>query len=308
MSDRHVTLILDRPGERLDRVLADELPELSRAQCQRLIKDGQVTMGGKRVKASQVLRGGETVNVVIADPQVTELAADPIPLDIRYEDDDLILVNKPAGMVVHPSTGHERATLVNAILAYCPDVISVGGEVRPGIVHRLDKDTSGLVLVAKHDHSLRYMQEQFKERSVRKIYLALTEGQFREENVLIDAPIGRDPRDRKRMAVIVPESTGSSRPAQTIVDLLRYVGAYSLLECRPVTGRTHQIRIHLAYCGHPVVGDVVYGRRKQTLLQGRHFLHASELTFRRPSDGLELTVGAALPPRLQQILDDLAND
>lgn len=308
MSDRHVTLMLDRPGERLDKVLADALPDLSRAQCQRLIREGQVTIGGERVKSSLVLRGGETVDVVIADPQVTELVADPIPLDIRYEDDDLILVNKAAGMVVHPSAGHERGTLVNAILAYCPDVIEVGGEVRPGVVHRLDKDTSGLVLVAKNDRALRYMQDQFRERRVKKIYLALSEGRFREEGVLIDAPIGRDPRNRKRMSVVPPDSSAASRPAQTAVELLSYFGDFSLLECRPLTGRTHQIRVHLAYCGHPIVGDVVYGRRKQNLLHGRHFLHASELAFRRPSDGLEVAVSATLPPQLQQVLDDLANN
>lgn len=300
--------MLDRPGERLDRALADELPELSRAQCQRLIREGRVTISGQGVKASLVLRGGETVKIVIDDPQLTELAADPIPLDIRYEDDDLILVNKSAGMVVHPSAGHERGTLVNAVLAYCPNVIEVGGEVRPGVIHRLDKDTSGLVLMAKNDRALRYMQDQFRDRSVKKIYLALSEGHFREESVMIDAPIGRDPRDRKKMTVLPPGASGTSRPAQTAVELLRYYGEFSLLECRPVTGRTHQIRVHLAYSGHPVVGDVVYGRRKQTLLRDRHFLHASELTFRRPSDGLEMTVSTALPPQLQGILNDLAND
>jgi 23S rRNA pseudouridine1911/1915/1917 synthase len=307
MSDRYVTLMLDRPGERLDSALADELPELSRAQCQRLIREGQVTIGGERVKSSLMLRGGETVNVVIPAPEVTGLVADPIPLDIRYEDDDLIVVNKAAGMVVHPSPGHERGTLVNAILAYCPDVIGIGGQVRPGVVHRLDKDTSGLVLVAKNDRALRYVQDQFRERSVKKIYIALSEGRFRRDSVLIDAAIGRDARDRKRMRVIPPDAGVSSRPAQTAVRLLRHYGEFSLLDCRPITGRTHQIRVHLAYCGYPVVGDIVYGRRKQTLLRGRHFLHASELTFRRPSDRLEVAVGAALPPELQQILDDLAN-
>jgi 23S rRNA pseudouridine1911/1915/1917 synthase len=180
--------------------------------------------------------------------------------------------------------------------------------VRPGVVHRLDRNTSGLVWVAKNDGALRYMQEQFKERSVTKIYLALAEGHFREDRVLVDAPIGRDPRNRKRMAVIPPDSNNVGRSAQTAIDLQRYFGSYSLLECRPLTGRTHQIRVHLAYCGHPVVGDVVYGHRKQTLLPGRHFLHASGLTFRRPSDGREIAASAELPPRLRQTLDKLATD
>ena len=308
MSKRHLTLMLDRPGERLDKALADSVPQLSRAQCQRLIGDGQVTISGKRVKASQVLRGGETVRIAIPDPRETDLTAEATALDIRYEDSDLIVVNKPAGMVVHPSVGHERGTLVNAILAYCPEVINVGGEVRPGVIHRLDKDTSGLIAIAKNDHALRHMQEQFKQRRVMKSYLALTEGQFRENSVLVDAPIGRDPGNRKKMAVIPPGSSDAARSAQTAVELLRYYGNYSLLECRPATGRTHQIRVHLAYCGHPIVGDVLYGHRKQALLKDRHFLHASELAFRRPSDEQEVSVCAALPAELQEILDRLARD
>lgn len=308
MSERHLTLMLDQPGERLDKALADSVPELSRAQFQRLIGEGRVTIGGKRVKASQVLRGGETVRVVIPDPQETNLTAEAIVLDIRYEDGDLIVVNKPAGMVVHPSAGHERGTLVNAILAYCPEMINVGGEVRPGVIHRLDKDTSGLIAMAKNDQALRYMQAQFKQRSVRKSYLALTEGRFRENSVLVDAPIGRDPGNRKKMAVIPPGSSGVARSALTAVELLRYYGNHSLLECRPATGRTHQIRVHLAYFGHPVVGDALYGRRKQGLLKERHFLHASELVFRRPSDEQEISVSVALPPELQELLDRLAGE
>ncbi|MCI0395579.1 MAG: RluA family pseudouridine synthase [Chloroflexi bacterium] len=300
---RHLVLTLERPGERLDKALAEALPELSRAQCQRLIKEGLVTLAGRPARASYRLEGHERVAVVIPPPKETDLAPEPIPLDIRYEDEDMILVNKPAGMVVHPAAGHPQGTLVNAILAHCPDLAGVGGEKRPGIVHRLDKDTSGLLLVAKNDQAMRYLQAQFKRRTVTKIYLALVEGRFGQAEVLIDAPIGRDPHNRKKMAVIPPNNSATARPAQTRVRLLGYYGDFSLVECRPLTGRTHQIRVHLAFAGYPIAGDLVYGRRKQRLDLDRHFLHAAELTFKRPSDGRELTFKAELPRELQRLLD-----
>jgi 23S rRNA pseudouridine1911/1915/1917 synthase len=208
-------------------------------------------------------------------------------------------------MVVHPAKGHESGTLVNAVLAHCPDLPGIGGQRRPGIVHRLDKDTSGLILVAKNDQSLRHLQAQFKKRTIEKVYLALGEGHFRAGEALIDAPIGRDPRNRKRMAVIPPNASDASRPAQTKVRLLEYYGRYSLLECRPLTGRTHQIRVHLAFANCPIVGDKIYGSRKHPLLPNRHFLHAASLTFKRPSDDQKLTFRIALPEELEDVLSQL---
>jgi 23S rRNA pseudouridine1911/1915/1917 synthase len=303
---RQLELVLDAPGERLDKALAEAHPDLSRSQWQQLIKEGWVTYQGQRLKASLRLEGGERIDVVIPEPAETDLAAQQIPLDIVYEDDDLLAVNKPAGMVVHPAPGHSEGTLVNAVLGYCPNLEGVGGERRPGIVHRLDKETSGLILVAKNDAALRHLQRQFKRRTVHKSYLALVEGHIQPPQALIDAPIGRDPHHRKKMAVIPPGSSASSRPAQTTYRLLETVGAFSLVECQPRTGRTHQIRVHLAFAGYPIAGDEVYGRRRQTLDLDRHFLHASALTFRRPADDEEMTLKAPLPPELQVVLDELA--
>ncbi|MGD2050133.1 MAG: RluA family pseudouridine synthase [Chloroflexota bacterium] len=305
MSKRLLTVVLDEPGERVDKALANALPELSRAQCQRLIKEGRVTMDDLPVKGSQRLEGGEQVVVDLPEVESGQIEPQPMPLDIIYEDDDFILINKPAGIVVHPAAGHESGTLVNAVLAHCPDLPGVGGKRRPGVVHRLDKDTSGLIIFAKNDHALRYLQRQFKERTVGKVYQALVDGIMPQNEMLIDAPIGRDPRDRKKMAVIAPDSSARSRNALTWVKVLNRFDEYSFLECRPLTGRTHQIRVHLAFAGYPIVGDGVYGRRKQPLLAGRHFLHAGKLTFRKPVDGQETTFTTPLPLELQKILDEL---
>lgn len=306
MNEEALVLTLAKPGERLDKALADRLPAYSRAQIQRLIQDGRVRIGGTPVKASYRLGGSERVVVEIPPVEETELVAEEIPLDILYEDEDMLVVDKPAGMVVHPAAGHPSGTLVNAILAHCPELLGIGGEKRPGIVHRLDKNTSGLILVAKNDQALRFLQNQFKKRTVEKVYLALCEGHFHGREALIDGPIGRDPKNRKRMAVIPPNSVAYGRSAQTNVRLLDYYGSYSYLECRPLTGRTHQIRVHLAFAGYPLVGDQLYGRRSRPLLESRHFLHAAELTFKRPSDGRVMTFRAELPEELQELLEQLA--
>jgi 23S rRNA pseudouridine1911/1915/1917 synthase len=275
-------------------------------QWQRLIDDGRVTIAGAPVKSSLRLRGGETVEALIPEVVETGLEAESIPLDVRYEDGDVVVVNKPAGMVVHPSLGHDAGTLVNALLAHCPDLVGVGGERRPGIVHRLDKDTSGLIIAAKNDRALWKLQDQFKDRTVQKVYLALVHGRLNPPEALIDAPIGRDPRSRQRMAVVADVAEGpDARPSQTRYRALRYYDGYTLVECRPKTGRKHQIRVHLAYIGYPVAGDALYGRRKERLDLGRHFLHATQLTFRRPSDDEEITVSAELPPDLRAVLADL---
>jgi 23S rRNA pseudouridine1911/1915/1917 synthase len=297
------TVTLHAAGERLDRALAEALPEWSRAQWQRLIKEEQVVIGGRPItRGSYRTAEGEVVRVTLPAVVETELVAEAIPLDVRYEDENLLVLNKPAGMVVHPAAGHERGTLVNAILAHCPDLPGVGGEKRPGIVHRLDKETSGLIIVAKNDATLRGLQNQFKRRTVAKVYLALVEGAMQPAQALIDAPIGRDPKQRKRMAVIAPGSSAQSRPAQTKYQVKQFYEGYTLVECHPLTGRTHQIRVHLAFAGYPIVGDTVYGRRKPSLPLKRHFLHAAELTFKRPADGVEMTLVAELPSELGKVL------
>lgn len=299
---------LDSPGERLDRALAEAYPQLSRVQWQRLIKDGAVLVDGQSAKPSLRLEAPVQIEAEIPESAESDLIPQDIPLDIRYEDDDIIIINKPAGMVVHPASGHEQDTLVNALLAYCPDLPGVGDTKRPGIVHRLDKDTSGLLVVAKHDQALWDLQAQFKDRSVGKSYLALVDGHIQPPNALIDAPIGRDPRQRKKMAVIPPGGSASARTAQTHYQALAfYEDDFTLVECRLHTGRTHQIRVHLAYAGYPIVGDKVYGRRKPSLPLKRHFLHAAVLQIKRPSDGEELTIRSELPPELQAVLDKLGD-
>ena len=308
MSEHQVELTLDLPGERLDKALVQLLPQLSRTQVQKLIKDGLVLVDGRAAKANRKLEGGENVQVTMPEPVNTELVPDPIPLDIRYEDNDCLVINKPSGMVVHPGTGHYRGTLVNAVLAYCPDVLGVGYEKRPGIVHRLDKYTSGLIIVAKNDEALRFIQRQFRKRTVDKRYLALVNGQIDPPEALIDAPIGRNKQERKKMAVIPLNHSATSRPAQTRYHTVTSYDDYTLVECQPLTGRTHQIRVHLAYIGFPIVGDNVYGRRRQRTKLGRHFLHAAKITFLRPSDQEPVYCEAELPPKLANMLQELENE
>lgn len=306
MNPQPTKLTLDAPGVRLDLALKNNQPDVSRVRWFKLIKSGHVTVNGNRVKPSYLLKGDETVEVVMPETLETDIVAEDIPLDIAYEDRDILVVNKPAGMVVHPAPGHYSGTLVNAILGYCPDIAGIGGEKRPGIVHRLDKETSGLIVVAKNDKALHFLQDQFRARTVKKQYLALVEDVPGQSTATIDAPIGRDPKQRKRMAVIRPGSSATSRPAQTLYNIqTAYTSNNALVECWPHTGRTHQIRVHMAFIGHPLVGDRVYGRRKQRLPLNRHFLHAAGISFQRPSDKETLTLTNPLPPDLQELLDTL---
>jgi len=300
MPDRIISLTFDHGGERLDKAIAAALPELSRTQVQRLIKGAYVTVRGAVARASYRLEPGDRVVVRIPPPEPSQIGPEAIPLDIIYEDADVLVINKPAGMVVHPSHGHAAGTLVNAILAHCPELEGVGGEQRPGIVHRLDKDTSGLIVVAKNDRAQRDLQRQFKARLVSKRYLALVEGRLVPSQGLIEAPIGRDPAHRQRMAVV-----RGGRDAITRYQVVETFADYTLVEAEPVTGRTHQVRLHLAFLGHPVVGDRVYGRRKQRLEIGRQFLHASRLTLTLPGTGERATFTAPLPPELEAVLAEL---
>lgn len=302
--ERIEKLFVTEGGVRLDRYLAKRLPDLSRSYLQRLIEEGLVTIDGRAIRSSHKVRSGEHILVRVPPPIPLEAQPEPITLDIIYEDADLIVVNKPAGMVVHPAPGHRSGTLVNAILAHCPDLTGIGGALRPGIVHRLDKDTSGLMIVAKNDAAHRHLQSQFKRRTVEKAYIALVEGHLEPACGLIDAPLGRDPKRRQRMAV-VPKG---GREAQTRYRVLRYYDDYTLVEAEPLTGRTHQIRVHFAAIGHPIAGDPVYGRKRIKFNLKRQFLHAARLSFLRPRGGERVTLRAPLPPELQAALAELESE
>jgi 23S rRNA pseudouridine1911/1915/1917 synthase len=296
-------LVADRAGERLDVFVARKLRDLTRSRVRRLIDAGLITIDGQRpAKAGLALEPGQRVRVALPAPRQATLEPEAIPLRIVYEDEDLLVVDKPAGLAVHPSPGHASHTLVNAVLSHCPDLSGIGGEGRPGIVHRLDKDTSGLIIVAKNDAAHLSLARQLKERKVEKTYLALVEGRVTPPEGVIDAPIARDPRHRKRMAVVAPArpAGGGGRDARTRYRLLRDVDGRSLLEVRPETGRTHQIRVHLASIGHPVAGDPLYGRRASLL--PRQFLHAQRLAFRHPRTGERIELEAPLPQDLARVL------
>ena len=293
----------DGQPQRLDKFLVDRLPEYSRSRLQGLIKDGFVTVDGIPArKAGQSLDPGSRVEVRIPPPEPAGLAPEAIPLDIVFENDDLLVINKPAGMVVHPAAGHLTGTLVHAALAHSPEMVGIGGEQRPGVVHRLDKDTSGLILLAKNDAAHHWLQEQFRLRKVSKIYLALVDGRPPTPTGRIEAPIGRSTAQRKQMAVVVPQK---GRTAVSEYRTLETFPQHTLLEVHPITGRTHQIRLHLDFLGCPVTGDTVYGRRTPTIPLGRHFLHAARLTIRLPGEKEPRTFEAPLPPELQKVLEDL---
>lgn len=295
-------LTLDRSGERLDAALARLVPELSRSQAQRLIEQGAVTCGSRPVKKNEKLQSGDTLTLTLPEVQETALEAQDIPLDVCYEDADVIVVNKPKGLVVHPAPGHPDGTLVNALLAHCGDSLSgIGGERRPGIVHRIDKDTSGLIIAAKNDFAHASLAAQLKDHSLARTYVCIVCGNIREESGVIDAPIGRHPADRKKMAV----TEKNSRSAVTHWRVLERFGGYTLVECRLETGRTHQIRVHMAYRGHPILGDMVYGHKKPELGQDSQCLHARELTFVHPRSGERVTVSCGLPAYFEQLLQKL---
>jgi len=298
--EREVTLVVEEGNERLDRFVAACLSDLSRAQLQRLIKSGDVTVNGRPSKPAYRVVPGDQVRVVLPEEPETAVTPEAISLDVIYEDEHLLAVNKPAGMVVHPAYGHTSGTLVNALLAHCPQVADVGGIERGGVVHRLDKDTSGLIIVAKDEATRAALQRQFKHRQVTKTYMALVEGHVEPREGVIDAPVGRDKQQRKKMAVV-----RNGREASTTYRAVEYFRDHTLLEVHPRTGRTHQVRVHLAWLGYPVVGDTVYGRRRQRLLRGRHFLHAARLRFTHPATGEEMALEVPMPPKLKAVLKQL---
>ena len=293
---------METAGERLDKFLAARLTELSRSHLQKLIEAGAVLVDGKPRKANYKSRGGEKVTLTLPAPEATEIAAEPLPLAILYEDADIIVINKARGMVVHPAAGHPDGTLVNALMHYCGDSLSgIGGEKRPGIVHRIDKDTSGLLAVAKNDLAHTVLASQLKDHSMARTYEAIVCGVMKEDSGTVDAPIGRHPSDRKKMCV----TQRNSKPAVTHWEVIRRYRGYTHIRCKLETGRTHQIRVHMAYIGHPILGDTVYGHKKPELGQSSQCLHAGTLCFAHPRDGHPVVVYAELPQYFQDVLEKL---
>ena len=279
-------------GERLDLVLGQQLPGLSRSAAQKLMNNGLVTCGGRAVKKNMRVSAGDLISVSLPEPEPAEARPEDIPLDVIWEDSDIIVVNKPRGMVVHPAPGHTDGTLVNALLYHCGSELSgIGGVIRPGIVHRIDKDTSGLLVAAKNDAAHASLSAQLADRSLSRIYRAVVCGRLRDGEGTIDAPIGRHPTDRKRMTVT--EKNG--RPAVTHYRVLARYNGYTFVECRLETGRTHQIRVHMAHIGHPLLGDTVYGRKKPEKGLDGQCLHAAELKLIHPSTGQPMSFSAPLP-------------
>lgn len=290
-------------AQRLDKFLVTCLPDLSRARIQDLIKEGLVSVDHVPArKAGQQLDRPVQVEVVIPEPVSTDLVAEEIPLDVVFEDEDLLVVNKAAGMVVHPAIGHSSGTLVNAVLAYAPEIEGVGGELRPGVVHRLDKDTSGLILVAKNDRAHRWLQDQFRLRKAKKVYIALVDGKPPTPTGRIEAAVGRSTTHRSLMAVT---SLDKGREAISEYRTIESFRNHTLLEVHPLTGRTHQIRLHLAFIGCPVAGDMIYGHKRSSIPVERHFLHAHRLTINLPGEKAPRTFEASLPGDLEQVLDQL---
>ncbi|KJW13322.1 RluA family pseudouridine synthase [Levilactobacillus spicheri] len=283
---------------RLDKLVAVMEPEISRSQAKTAIENGAITVDGATVRPKDVAAIGATVHIALPDPEPIDLTPEDIPLDIVYEDDDVLVVNKPQGMVVHPAPGHPNHTLVNALLYHSP-LSTINGQLRPGIVHRIDKDTSGLLMVAKNDHAHHSLSEQLQAKTNLREYVAIVHGNFKEDEGVIRAPLGRSPKDRKKQAVVA-----DGRPAVTHFRVLERYGNYSLIACRLETGRTHQIRVHLAYIGHPVAGDPLYGPKK-TLKGHGQFLHARELGFKQPTTGEQLDFTAPVPPLFAETVDKL---
>ena len=293
--------IVKEHGKRLDSYIATQNKDLTRTAVQRLIEEGNILVNGKKQKVSYKVSIGDIIAIEEVKPQEIELKAQEIPIEIIYEDNDIIVVNKPKGLVVHPANGNPDGTLVNAIMAICKDSLSgIGGEIRPGIVHRLDKDTSGLLIVAKNDKAHVNMSEQIKNHEVKKTYIALVRGCIKENEATIDMPIGRSNSDRKKMAV-----NKNGKNAVTHIKVLKRYDKYTLLEINIETGRTHQIRVHLSHIGFPVIGDYIYSNGKNEFGVVGQCLHAKELEFKHPITGKEMKLHAPLPEYFENILKKL---
>lgn len=307
MSEQILSFKFEEGGNaRLDKFLVSRLPGYSRTRLQALIKNGSILVDGVVVqKSSQLIGQGDQIQVYIPPPEPSGLIPEAIPLDIIFENDDLMMVNKPAGMVVHPAAGHTKGTLVQAALAHAPEMAGIGGEKRPGVVHRLDKDTSGLILLAKNDQAHHYLQDQFRLRRTIKTYLALVDGKPPTPSGRIEAPVGRDSLRRQLMAIT---QIDKGREAVSEYRTLEPFREHTLLEVHPLTGRTHQIRVHMKFIGCPVAGDTVYGHRHSTIDLARQFLHAARLTILLPGEVKPRTFEAPLPNDLERVLDELRRD
>ena len=283
-------------GRRVDAWLAANLDDVTRSAAARLLEEGRVTCGGKALAKNYKLTGAETLKVALPEPEPVDVAPQDIPLDVVYEDGDVIVVNKPKGLVVHPAPGHPDGTLVNALLYHCGDSLSgIGGELRPGIVHRIDRDTSGLIIAAKNDAAHQCLAAQLQDHTLARVYRCIVVGNLREDAGTVDAPIGRHPNERKKMAV----TSQNSRPAVTHWEVLARYRAYTHIRCKLETGRTHQIRVHMAHLGHPILGDTVYGAKKPVPgLQGQ-CLHAVGLRFRHPRTGELVELSCGLPEEFE---------
>ncbi|MBP3313895.1 MAG: RluA family pseudouridine synthase [Oscillospiraceae bacterium] len=287
---------------RVDSILASEVEGLSRSAIQKLLQEGHILLNGKPAKKNDKPSVGDEITIHLPEAEVTDLVAENIPLDVRYEDEDVIVINKPKGMVVHPAPGHASGTLVNALLYHCGESLSgIGGEKRPGIVHRIDKDTSGLIIVAKNDMAHQSLSDQLKDRSLSRTYECIAVGNFREDTGTIDAPIGRHPTDRKKMAV----NAKNGRDAVTHWEVLERFTGYCHLKCKLQTGRTHQIRVHLASRSHPIAGDAVYGKTDPRLGLMSQCLHAVKLEFIHPRTGEKVEVSSPLPVEFTTALEIL---
>ena len=294
-------LIAEKDGQRLDAAIA-ELGDLSRSMAQKLLEDGMVFVNGQTVKKNYKTVAGDEISLTLPETQEIDLVAEDIPLDVVYEDDDVIVVNKPKGLVVHPAPGHPGGTLVNALMFHCGESLSgIGGEKRPGIVHRIDKDTSGLIIAAKNDMAHQSLSDQLKDRSLSRTYECIAVGNFREDSGVIDAPIGRHPADRKKMTV----TDKNGRDAVTHWQVLGRYPGYTHLQCKLETGRTHQIRVHLAYRSHPIAGDTVYGKADGKLGLTSQCLHAVKLRFRHPRTGQDVECTCSLPEEFTGALEKL---
>ena len=292
-----IELYADGSGARIDVFLA-AAEDISRSYAQKLIAQGLITVNGKVVKASHKTEDGDLICGTMPDPEPLSLTPEDIPLNVVYEDGDILVIDKPAGLIVHPAPGNWEHTLVNALLAYCPDLAVIGGTLRPGIVHRLDKNTSGIMVVVKNDVAQKSLSEQIKQRQVKKRYLSLLVGHLSPSSGAVEAMLGRDPKNRKKMAVV-----SGGREARTDYRVIRYIDGYTYIEAMPLTGRTHQIRVHFASIGFPVFADEVYGKRSDILK--RHFLHASVIGFRLPGSDMYKEFESALPDDLAQVLKAL---
>ena len=296
-----MTILPDRADERVDACIARLVSDVSRSAAQRLCEDGQVLLNGAPAKKNARVAPGDVLELTLPEPQPTQAQAEDIPLDVAYEDADVIVINKPKGLVVHPAAGHWEGTLVNALLHHCRDSLSgVGGALRPGIVHRIDKDTSGLLIVAKNDFAHQKLAAQLQDHTLARTYVCIVCGNLREDAGTVNAPIARDKNDRKKMAV-----RPDGKPAVTHWQVLARYPGYTYVQCRLETGRTHQIRVHMASLGHPILGDTAYGHKKPELGQNTQCLHAKELTFRHPRTDEPVTVTCPLPEEFERVLQVL---